>query len=130
MPVLEQGDYKKQTIINGSMLWHLWEGAIFLKEYQFLTVVYEVLPPRTSDGTILCGGLFNGTKINTLSWYTKWESEIEHWTQRSVSLTLIDVPKETDIRRRKRSTETILPTEGVMLHTSYNFIENTLRKNS
>ena len=54
-PTLEQRDYKKQPIINKSILWHVWERAIFLKEYQFLTVVYKVLPPRTSDEKVLCG---------------------------------------------------------------------------
>ena len=46
---------KEQPIINGSILWHPWERAIFVKEYQFLTLVYKVLPPRTSDGKLLCG---------------------------------------------------------------------------
>ena len=47
---------KKQPIINAPILWHPWERAIYLKEYQFLTVFYKVLPSRTSDGKVLCGG--------------------------------------------------------------------------
>ena len=41
-------------------------------------------------------GILNGTKI-------------EFWTQRSLSLTLVDVPQEADHRRRQTCTETFPP---------------------
>ena len=68
-PALDQRDYKK-LIINQSILRHPWECAIFLKEYQFLTVVYKVFPsvPLMKK---FCGNLFNGTEINASSWYTE-----------------------------------------------------------
>ena len=130
LPLWNKEITKEQPIINESILWHPWERAIFLKEYQFLTVVYQVLPPRTSDGKFLCGGTFNGTEINAPSWYTEWEREIELWTRRSLSLTLVDVPQEADHRRRKRSTETLPPTKREVRPTSYIFNENTLRQTS
>ena len=130
LPLWNKEITKEQPIINKSILWHSWEAAIFLKEYQFLTVVYKVLSPRTSDKDFLFGGSFNKTEINAPSWYTEWEKEIELWTQRSLSFTLVDVPQEADHRRRKRSTKTLPPTKRVVRPTSYIFNENTFRQTS
>ena len=84
-----------------------------------MTVVYKVLPPRTSDGMFVCKGLFNKIEIVAPSLYTQWDKGIELGTQRSLTLTLVDVSQETDHRRRKRCTETIPPMERVVLTTSY-----------
>ena len=43
--------------------------------------------------------------------------EIELWTQRSLSLTLVDVPQEADHRRRKKSSETFLFNEQFVFYT-------------
>ena len=119
---------KEQPIINELILWHPWERAIFLREYQFLTVVYKFYP-RVSLVENFCGGSFNGTEIDAPSWYTEWEQEIELWTQRSLSLTLIDVPQEANYNRQTRSTETLPPIKRVVLSTSY-ISHETLRQTS
>ena len=62
--------------------------------------------------------------------YIEWERKIELWTQRSLSPTLIDVQQEINHRRRKRSTETLPPTEKVVLLTPYILNENTLKQTS
>ena len=54
LPLWNKEITKEQPIINRSMLWHHQERAIFLKEYQFMTVVNKILSPRTSDGKYLC----------------------------------------------------------------------------
>ena len=128
LPLWNKEITKDQPIIKGSILWHPWERAILLKEYQFLTVLYKVLSLRTSDGKLLCGGSFNGAEINAPSWYIEWEREIELRTQRSLSITLIDVPQEADYRRRKRSTETLPPTERVVLPPLYILNKNTFKQ--
>ena len=78
----------------------------------------------------MCGNSFNETDIIAPSWYTEWESEIELWTQRSLSLTLFDAPQEADHRRRKTSTETLTYYERVVLATRYILTENTLMQTS
>ena len=35
-------------ILDGAVLWHPWERAILLSEYQIVIVAYKVLPPKTS----------------------------------------------------------------------------------
>ena len=74
------------AIQEDHVLWHPWERAVLLKNYQFLIVSYKVLPPKTSGGKYLCGESYNGTVIDAPVWYLEWENEVESWTQRTFAL--------------------------------------------
>ena len=56
-------------ILDGEVLWHPWERAILLSEYQFVIVAYKVLSPKTSGGKSLCGNAYNSTEIAAQEWY-------------------------------------------------------------
>ena len=94
-------------ILDGAVLWHPLERAILLSEYQFVIVACKVLPPKTSNGKFLCGGVYNSTEISAPEWYLQWEREIENWTQRSLTLTTIPNSEVGTRVRLARNTRTI-----------------------
>lgn len=108
MPAPSFGNhFKDETpIIENQILWHPWERAILLNNYQFLIVSYKILPPKTSSGKYLCGKTYNGSEIVAPLWYIEWEREIEHLTKRSLNITEIPV-LTTSIRGRRSTDDTV-----------------------
>ena len=70
---LSEVDTEEMPIVDNEILSHLLERAILLSDYQFLIVSYKILPPKTSCGKFLCGGIYNATEILAPSWYLDWK---------------------------------------------------------
>ena len=72
-----------ELIIENSILWHPWENADLLENYQFLIVSLKILPPNTSANKYLCGSSYNSTDVPAPAWYLEWKREIGSLTRRS-----------------------------------------------